>query len=114
MSKLMLILGACVAVAGGGAYALSASAERDGACCAEATVCHATPVAKAPCCDNPCPRCADGCDGCPVCEIDCAACCGSGATATAVAAAPAKAGACCAVGAECCPDGPCCNLAAKK
>lgn len=35
-------------------------------------------VAKktAPCCTDPCPACANGCDGCPICGGDCCGHCG--------------------------------------
>lgn len=64
-------------------------------CCAESATCptgfftSAKTSKAAPCCANPCAACADGCDWCPICEIDCSGCCGL--TANAAVAGPAAA-----------------------
>lgn len=44
---------------------------------ATTTCCAAKPAAAtASCCATPCADCGASCDGCPLCEVDCAACCG--------------------------------------
>lgn len=40
-----------------------------------ASCCALPPAASASCCAHPCAACAVACDGCPLCEIDCSACC---------------------------------------
>jgi hypothetical protein len=101
MFKVIAILGAVAGGAGYGLYAHTDLFNNETApltkksCCQGKDATTATPS----CCATPCPSCADGCDGCPLCEVDCSACCGSAAS---VAAAAKKPEACCAAKKPCC------------
>ncbi|MEJ5277450.1 MAG: hypothetical protein WHU94_16225, partial [Thermogemmata sp.] len=65
----------------------SASTPEMPACCTKPTLsascCALPPAASATCCSQPCSACAVACDGCPLCEIDCSACCDAAAQAAA-------------------------------
>src|SRR5262245_13835811 len=51
----------------------SATSTKPASCCATKTATVATK--PAPCCAVLCAACGDICDGCSLCQIDCAACC---------------------------------------
>jgi hypothetical protein len=94
MTKLIAIAAVIGASLGGGIVGVTA----------------ATKVAPT-CCANPCPACADGCDGCDLClSGDCSLCCGVKPTPAAPARTAGCRDACCAPGAT--PVGgaaPCCD-----
>ena len=64
MTKILSIAAVVVGTVVGSAFGYSAATRSAALCCA-----------------NPCAACADGCDGCPRCEVDCSACCGAAVTA---------------------------------
>src|SRR5262245_49167919 len=98
MFKVIALVGA---IAGGTTYGLYAHTDLfdkkcnkcDGSCplAVQKPCCGGDAVKSPPCCANPCPKCADGCEFCELCATDCAKCCG---TASAGAASPKPA--CCA------------------
>lgn len=112
MFKIIALVGA---IAGGATYGLYAHTDLfgykcDGSRCAlvaKLPCCEGDgpTVYSPPCCDKPCAACADGCDGCPLCEIDCSACCTAVATAISTGAVNAKPD-CCSLKASCCEAKP--------